>query len=333
MSAESSNPGFLALRIRWQGLVTAGGALVGMASLLGFLGSWHWTLDLCSHFRVQYLVLLVAVTVLHLLMRQRRAAVVFGALALVDLGVILPLYLGKESVAAPAGAALRVMLVNVDTQRGRPEDVSDAIRRFDPDVLVLEEVDDRWMSSLAPALSGYAHRCERTRDDNFGIALLSRHPFTQARVIGVGGAGVPSILAEVAAPQGRFSVLATHPLPPSGRRNFELRNGQLAEIARLARQAPSPLLLVGDLNTTNWNHYFQRLLETSGLRDSSQGRGVDPTWPAFNILMRIPIDHVLHTPAIGIVDRQVGPDVGSDHFPVVVDFVIRPEPEADAGLP
>lgn len=74
---------------------------------------------------------------------------------------------------------------------------------------------------------------------------------------------------------------------------------------------------------------FKRLLRQSGLKDSAQGRGVCPTWPTFNPLMLIPLDHCLYSSGIEIMARQTGPQVGSDHFPVIVDFVIR----EDSGQP
>jgi endonuclease/exonuclease/phosphatase (EEP) superfamily protein YafD len=39
-------------------------------------------------------------------------------------------------------------------------------------------------------------------------------------------------------------------------------------------------------------------------------------------VLRIPIDHCLVSPSVAIVDRRVGPPVGSDHLPVFVDFAI-----------
>ena len=58
----------------------------------------------------------------------------------------------------------------------------------------------------------------------------------------------------------------------------------------------------------------------TGLRDSSRGMGLQPTWPADIPLLWIPIDHCLYSDGIEIRGRRTGPDVGSDHFPLIVDF-------------
>lgn len=79
-------------------------------------------------------------------------------------------------------------------------------------------------------------------------------------------------------------------------------------------------MLLGDLNVTPWSKHFQQLLDRTGLLDSSSGYGVQPSWPNFSWLLRIPIDHCLHSSDIVIDQRKVGPDVGSDHYPIIVDF-------------
>lgn len=300
--------------------------MVGIVSILGFFGPYNWLLDLCSHFRVQYAVSLGIAALLLLIPRQRRLATVFGATAGLNLVVILPLYFGPIASPAVSGRPIRAMLANVNTKFGDAAAVAAAIRRFDPDVVVLEEVSTTWLSDLKPVLDGYRHTEQAPRDDSFGIGLWSKFPFTRARSVCIGGAEVPSIIAEIDTPQGRFTVVATHPLPPAGKQYSELRNGQLAELPRWIRQSPSPVVLLGDLNVTPWNHYFQRLLREADLRDSVQGRGVRPTWPTFNPLMLIPIDHCLYSEGIDVVTRQTGPRVGSDHLPVIVDFVIERKP-------
>jgi len=309
-------------KIRLWGLIQAAGTLAATASVLGFVGAWHWFFDLCSHFRVQYALGLGGAAVLLLIPGCRRWTLAFGALAALNLGMILPLYFGRTPAPAAGERPIRAMLANVNTRTGNAAALAAAIRRFDPDVIVLEEVSDRWLSDLKSVLDAYAYRVQEPREDNFGIGLWSRFPFARSRLVEIGPAEVPSIVVEIVTPQGRCTVLATHPLPPAGKTYSDLRNKQLAELPRWVRQASSPLVLLGDLNATPWNHYFRRLLREGRLKNSAQGRGVCATWPTFQPLLLIPIDHCLHTAGIEIVARKTGPRVGSDHYPVIVDFAI-----------
>jgi endonuclease/exonuclease/phosphatase (EEP) superfamily protein YafD len=132
------------------------------------------------------------------------------------------------------------------------------------------------------------------REDNFGIGLLSKLPLAESEIVHIGSADVPSVLATVSTGDTNLRVLATHPLPPVGREYARRRSEQLDRLPDFVR-SPLPVLLLGDLSVTPWNHHFRRLLARTGLQDSAQGYGVQPTWPNYNPILRIPIDHCLHS--------------------------------------
>ena len=316
---------FLSVSLRPWGLLTVAGVVACAATLFGFLGRFWWFLDLFSHFRVQYLVGLLVFGLLLFLGHRRRTAAMFLVFACVNLVMVLPLYFGRQSRPAGGGTPLRAMLLNVNTRLGDAARVKDAVSAADPDILVLEEISARWMTDLAWLTNAYPHSLAQPREDNFGIALFSKLPLAESEVTYIGDAEVPSILATVHAPHTDLRVVATHPLPPGGRDYSHWRNEQLERLPDYVR-SPLPVLLLGDLNVTPWSYYFRRLLSRTGLRDSAQGYGVQPTWPNFNLLLRIPIDHCLHSPDIVIVDRRIGPDVSSDHYPVIVDIMVGNRP-------
>ena len=102
-----------------------------------------------------------------------------------------------------------------------------------------------------------------------------------------------------------------------------MRNRQFEELARTAFEEESSVMLIGDLNITSWSPVFWELLRKGGLTDSRQGFGIQPTWPVWLPVLLIPIDHILVSEKIVIHSREVGPNIGSDHYPVVVDFSVR----------
>lgn len=321
MMPPMNQPAFRFFRslVRPSGWLTAAGLVASAATVAGFLGRWSWFLDLFSHFRVQYALGLLVAGGLLLLGRRRRTAAGFLVLACVNLATVLPLYLASPGASGETTPALRAMLINVNTRFGDAEEVRAAILAADPDLLVLQEVNAQWMSALSSLTNAYPHRRVQPREDNFGIGFFSKMPLVEAEVLAIGGAGVPSILATVRTIHADLRVIATHPLPPGGGAYSEGRNEQLA---RLPDHVPEhlPVLLLGDLNVTPWNDHFRRLLARSGLRDSARGYGLQPTWPSHLPLLRIPIDHCLHSPDIRIVGRRVGESVSSDHYPLIVDF-------------
>lgn len=54
-----------------------------------------------------------------------------------------------------------------------------------------------------------------------------------------------------------------------------------------------------------------------------KGWGVQASWPADSWMLRIPIDHCLHSPTVQITRREIGPNVASDHLPLILEFRLR----------
>ncbi|MCU0878609.1 MAG: endonuclease/exonuclease/phosphatase family protein, partial [Pirellulaceae bacterium] len=84
-----------------------------------------------------------------------------------------------------------------------------------------------------------------------------------------------------------------------------------------------PLVLAGDLNLTEHSPYFRDLLRASGLADTRQGIGIQASWSPRVPLLSLPLDHVLVSRELAVVSRRLGPPLGSDHRPVVVQLAWR----------
>jgi len=316
---------FFRLRLQVRGLIATSlavpGVILCLATLFGFLGKYGWFFDLFSNFRVQYLLSLILLAPLYWALRHRVSASICLLLALLNLGVVLPRYFGLQVILPEAMHPFRAMLLNVNTHSGDPERVALLIQDIDPDILVLEEISDRWMSDLSSLTRSHPYSRMELREDNFGIGLFSKFPLLDATIMYIGDFPVPSILATVDTGAGRFRVLATHPLPPWGTMYSQYRNEQLDRLPEYV-SSTLPFLLLGDLNTTPWSYHFRKLVRRSGLIDSSKGRGIQPSWPTSNPLLLIPLDHCLHSADLFIANRIIGPDAGSDHYPLIVDFSI-----------
>ena len=319
--SNSGRPRFLTFRIGWLGLVTSAGALLCTATLFGFLGRFWWLFDLFSHFRVQYFAGLAVLGLILLATRRKIIATTFLLLAAINLAQVLPLYFGAPAAKMSASTPNRLMLINVHALSGDPDRVRRTVAESAPDILVLQEINERWITELSDLRDTYPNSVVEPREDDFGVALFSKLPLLQSDIVFIGSAGVPSIEATLDANGEPLRILATHPLPPGGPDYSAWRNEQLQLMAERV-DASRPFLLVGDLNTTPWNFHFRQLLARSGLRNSAVGFGVQPSWPTFNPLFWIPLDHVLHSPCIIVTARKTGPDVGSDHYPVIVDFIV-----------
>ncbi len=284
-----------------------------VALLLSLVPVYPFTL--LEHFHVQLAVGGIVLAAAAAALRIRGYFDGAALAVLLELLIITPdLAAGRRDV--PAGTARRVLLLNVHTESTGYDQVRALIADTHPDVVALVEVSDRWLVELAPALVGYPGRIESPRSDNFGLALYARTPVTGA--VEALGDGMPSIVAETSG----LHVIVTHPLPPMNAAALALQRAQFAGIAARAAALADPVMVLGDLNATPWSRAFRRLLTGSGLCDTRAGFGLQASYPATSAIVRIPIDHVLVSCSVGVADRTIERDVGSDHLPVVVDLVL-----------
>jgi len=297
---------------------------LALATALGFLGAHFWFFDLFAHFRVQGAISGTILAVILFSLLGYRWGGVAAACAAIHVSFLVPFYFGTPP-PPPGGvpASFRVATCNVNTRSGSPEKVAAWIAREDFDLLVLQEIDVRWLAELSDVLERYPHQSFRPRDDNFGIGLFSRFPLEETETHYLDSAGVPTLSAWISAPGGRIHVLATHPVPPIAPEQARQHAQHLAGIPDIL-SPDEPVLLLGDLNATPWGHAFRSLLSRTRLRDSALGFGIQPTWPSPPSLFGIPIDHCLHTPELSIHSREVGPDVGSDHLPLALEVSLSP---------
>ena len=304
--------------VSWNSVFGAVGLLALLPSWVGHLGDFHWALDLLSHFRWQYLAV-AGLVAAWALWRRQRGVLVAALLTLAMNGWLIGRLASHPEISREAVAPdfhLKVMSLNVLTSNPNKPRVLDAILKTDADVVFLMEVNQEWMQAMEPLKARYPHFYSQPREDNFGIALFSKIPWTDEKVLWLGKASVPSLEVRLKHDGREFRVIGTHPLPPMGPTYAILRNQQLKKLAEHASRQALPVLVMGDLNATPWSHGMHILQEDGKLGYRSLEAPWAPTWRAGSIF-GIPIDHILCTSPFIIAERSVGPDVGSDHRPLI----------------
>lgn len=286
----------------------AGYALV---TLLAFVPVFPCSM--LEHFRVQYMFAGIAVVAAAHRSRWFDAALIAW---LVNLALVAPDLGGRARERQ--GTAVRVLFVNVLASNTEYTRVASLIAETQPDIVALVETRAPWFEKLAPALADYA-RIEHDRADNFGLGLYARGTVTGA--VEHVGVELPTIIATVTLAKGpRMSFVLTHPWPPVNAWTLDQQWKHLAALSHRARALAAPLVFAGDLNATPWSRAFRHVMGTTGLCDTRAGFGYQGSYPASSAIVRIPIDHVLVSCDIGVRDRVIERDVGSDHLPVLVDL-------------
>jgi endonuclease/exonuclease/phosphatase (EEP) superfamily protein YafD len=309
-------------------LAAAGLALITVFTLAARL--W-WAFDLFSHFRLQYVVAALILSVAALAMRAYPSAAVLGVVALVHGWAIKDLWWGGTANAAQGGVPLRVVSANVLAPNPTPEKVLEFVRAADADLVVLVDARrDKWQPILSALRELYPYQSPKLHGGELPklprerppVILFSRHPILDEELVRPPGGRRPYLLAEVAVGDQTVVVAGVHPSSPSPSEpgDTRRRNRELDHIAEIAGEADRPVIVAGDFNTTPWSPYFQDLVAAAGLRNAALGQGYIGTWPTWFWPALIPIDHVLLKGPLAATTVRRGPPIGSDHFPIIADL-------------
>lgn len=318
------------------------------------LGTWlgadtTWWLEAPVHFQTQYVLLGVTALLLiaHAVGCERRFRVgdrVVAAAALGLAGYSSLLVLGwtpavralKPTWGQGSALSLRVLSANVYSANQDHQALVDLIAAEDADVIFLMEVNSRWLANLDSLTQRYSHRIVLPDDSgNFGVGLWSRLPMERGDLDGFGSL-VPQVHAVLTLPGGRKTrFLGVHPLPPISARYFAQRNLVFDGITKMLREEETlPVIVAGDLNASRYAPRFQRLCREGGLYEAGHdvlGR----SWPSglLHAFMGARIDHVLIDGSWEVEDFRIGRDIGSDHYPTLVDLTLAEPATVRASAP
>lgn len=298
--------------------LTLGFATV-LFSLLGFLGRLWWPFELMSHFRVQYLGLLVVSTVLFVLIRWRKSAVFLLILATYHITLIQPFY--QKGPTPPTNQTVyRAVGVNWSTLNKTPEAILDFIKTADADFLSIQELPPNTEPIRAQISEQYEYSLAFDTAFTAGMILYSRYPIIEGEILELQTAKRPSLSALIQLPDTALRIVTTHPISPRRGELAQQRNDQLKRVSNILATLEPNRLLLGDLNLTHWSPLYNDFLTTANLNDARLGFGLNPTWPTYFPLLNIPIDQAFVSETLTVHTFTTGSDIGSDHLPIIIDF-------------
>ncbi len=125
-----------------------------------------------------------------------------------------------------------------------------------------------------------------------------------------------------------FTLFVLHLQNPTRGRGegLRVRNLELGVLAKTVAKEPGPVLVMGDFNTTPSAWPLHKLLQTAHVKRVACGGPVAGTWRPIDWRgtridkipgLKVTIDHIL-VRDLDVQACKVGPDIGSDHFPLIV---------------
>jgi vancomycin resistance protein VanJ len=277
--------------------------------------------------------------------QRRRLWVIQGAIALVIVGPLMALALPAERLRAhrPGGFRLRIMTLNRGTDGIDARRLIRLIEREHIQLICFQE------GTSDPILREYWKRgWTRT---NF---IASRLPLVARQK------SLPSGDGDCPSPTWRTRLESVHVRAESGaefalasvhldtaRHGLEmLRAGDIAGLKRhaawrgeelkrvvatLTEGRALPLLVGGDFNLPSDSPMFAPVRNRFRVGFDEAGWGYGYTYPSK--LPWVRIDHILASPEWSILRCWVGPDLGSDHLPLIVEVVLSDPPRTTRSHP
>ena len=277
-----------------------------------YLADDAWWIDVAASFQL-HLGLALLIGALVALARAHRSVAVVNLL----LAVVLLLPCHQERAPEASGVAdLRIALHNVHTSNRNFEAVLADLEASAPDVMAILEVDDGWEEAIRHRFPN-RYILVSPRSDNFGIALVSRQPFSGEGLWKTPPIDVPSIDVLLETPSGPIQLLITHSVPPLSEQWWAHRNEHLEAVIARASTSEVPVVVAGDFNLSPTSPTWGRIVGASSLRRTGLPLG---TWPSWLGLLGLPIDHILIGPGLAVIDSSMLPGAGSDHRGLLLDL-------------
>ncbi|MEZ4269466.1 MAG: endonuclease/exonuclease/phosphatase family protein [Myxococcota bacterium] len=281
------------------------------------LGAWAWPLELPAHFRWQMLIVSAICAGFALLARRPKELAVSLLLAALNAWSVAP------SLVAPAQAqtaTLKLVHLNVQMDSDAKDRAARWLAEARPDIVTLVEVDSAWFDAVAAALPELTYTHAAPRSDFFGLAVLSRYPITEAHAHRAAPGGLPWLETRLDVDGQPLTLVSVHALPPLGSAWVDASEALLRDIADARPRLGERVLVCGDFNLTPWSPSLTDFTDAASLHDVGAGRALRGTWPAAIAPMRIPIDLCFASAALATAGVSEGPNLGSDHLPVVVNL-------------
>lgn len=225
----------------------------------------------------------------------------------------------------PAESTFLILAANVLKENKDRSKISALIERNKPEILFLMETDSSWDAALATELAAYKTVKSSPRDDHYGMIFATNLEIASFDFHSFSDDETPTAVATLVAPNGaHFSFIGLHPRPPVPGIDTTDRDEQIHTSATMAHKLNRPVICMGDFNDVAWSRTSKQVKKRGEFSDPRVGRGFFSSFDATHPLLRFPIDQMYVTRGARLVSFGRGPNVGSDHFPMMATLFIDP---------
>ncbi len=298
---------------------------------------WFATMLLFGPRWIYPLPILLLIPICLLWDRRRWPVLLLGAAIL--LFPVMDFRLPWGRLFVPAGTRYRVLTCNLHDEEFDSEALRTLIVRENPDFVALQECQ---FDTVQSSLKGY----QILHSDR--LLLASRFPLRE--ITELTGPEPPHVFPRAHAaffaadaPAGKLIIGCVHLSSPryglsnvldrhTGiqlskkellQENIRFRREESAAVKEFLRKYSAPIIIAGDFNTPVESAIYRDDWASFHNAFSRTGFGFGRTFECQvrNIPFGVRIDHILSGPKVTPVRCWIGPDIGSEHFPVLADMI------------
>ena len=308
--------------VRTAAILLAAGS--GLLAGLGLLGGYAMRLDAFAAFRWHATALLVFAVLAAVWPRRAlplalaAPPVIFGVPIIASLQTSMLSAMAARPTGGPASppSSLRIMTFNTWDQVRNIDEIHALLRETKPDVAVLVEVSPPKRALLEVLKPLYPYQVECAKRWPCSMALISRIPFEAQGTVMPHYQRPSTVWGRIAYGADALTIIGVHIHRPT--RSPRIHWGHMRGLAEIVREANGRVIVAGDFNMpvesaiyrANWSGF------TNAFSCAGWGFGATKAtgWHG------IRIDHVLLGPGWTCLGASVGPDLGLDHRPMMVDL-------------
>lgn len=319
------------------------GYLFVVFSLVPLIRNDNWIFRIFEYPRFQKLVIVVAVLIAFLFQfdLQNKHDVIFVTVLSLNVCYLVYQIFPYTPIARNQMKRIKkkvekngisLLICNVFQDNKEVSKLLTQIEKYNPDLILLLEVDRRWDAQLSVLHKNYPYRLLNPLENTYGMSLYSKLELKNESVNYLIEQNVPSIETLVKLRSGDYiKLFGLHPEPPVPTENPRSteRDAEILMVAKKVEKMNKPVIVAGDLNDVAWSYSTELFMKVSGLLDPRRGRGFFNTFHAKYPLLRWPLDHVFCSKHFCLIDLKRLPGVGSDHYPIFISLQLSMERAAE----
>lgn len=289
---------------------------LGILGLAGVLSAWVPQMETFANIQgylaaVAFLVLLVA-----MIRRASRLSLLAAAIVAMNVATVAYRVLPVESCPVQSAAtgqhALRVLSHNIYWDNGDLDSIERMLRRPDPDVIILQEIQPHHLPLFARLADDYPHASICNDVEHCGIVILSRYPLKNRQPVNDRFGEVIALDTIISVEGRELVILGAHLVRPFRGRT---QRGQFEQLTAAVAKLPANALVAGDFNSVPWSANMSRYAVGGGVCAANL---VEATWPLPFGPLGIPIDNMFLKSGLRLLGIATVDGSGSDHRALLV---------------